>query len=103
MTPVDPTKTRFNIGVRTLFSGATITAVLRDTNGNPLKTVTKTYLPNWFEQVDSTTFFGGTVIGPNQSISITVGGGSAIVYGSTTDNTTNDPNIQFAVALFGIA
>ncbi|HEV7487387.1 MAG TPA: hypothetical protein VGQ65_17080 [Thermoanaerobaculia bacterium] len=103
VTPVDPTKTRFNIGVRTFFSGATITAVLRDTNGTALKTVSKTYLPNFFEQVDSTSFFGGTVVGPNQSISITVGGGSAVVYGSTTDNTTNDPNIQFAVALFGIA
>jgi len=103
VTPVDPTKTRFNIGVRTLFSGATLTAVLRDTNGTALKTVTKTYLPNWFEQVDSTSFFGGTAIGPNQSISITVSVGSAIVYGATTDNTTNDPNIQFAVALFGIA
>jgi hypothetical protein len=103
VTPVDPTKTRFNIGVRTFFSGATITAVLRDTNGVALKTVTKTYLPNFFEQVDSTSFFAGTAVGPNQSISITVGGGSAVVYGSTTDNTTNDPNIQFAVALFGIA
>jgi len=103
VTPVDPTKTRFNIGVRTFFSGATITAVLRDTNGTVLKTVSKTYLPNFFEQVDSTTFFAGTVIGPNQSISITVGGGSAVVYGATTDNITNDPNIQFAVALFGIA
>jgi len=103
VTPVDPTKTRFNIGVRTFFSGAVITAVLRDTNGVALKTVTKTYLPNFFEQVDSTSFFAGTAVGPNQSISITVGGGSAVVYGSTTDNTTNDPNIQFAVALFGIA
>ncbi|MEA2337583.1 MAG: hypothetical protein QOE82_1590 [Thermoanaerobaculia bacterium] len=103
VTPVDPTKTRFNIGVRTLFSGATLTAILRDTNGTVLKTVNKTYLPNWFEQVDSTTFFAGTVIGPNQSISITVGSGSAMVYGSTTDNITNDPNVQFAVALFGIA
>jgi hypothetical protein len=41
--------------------------------------------------------------GPNQSISITVGSGSAVVYGATTDNTTNDPNIQYTVALFGIA
>jgi hypothetical protein len=104
VTPVDPTKTRFNIGVRTGASGATLTAVLRDTNGAALKTVTKTYQPNWFEQVDSTTFFNGTTVGANQSIAITVTiGGSAIVYGSTTDNTTNDPNIQFAVALFGIA
>lgn len=103
VTPVDPTKTRFNIGVRTGFSGATFTAVLRDTNGTALKTVSKSYQPNWFEQVDSTTFFAGTTIGANQSIAITVSVGSAIVYGSTTDNTTNDPNIQFAVALFGIA
>jgi len=103
VTPVDPAKTRFNIGVRTGFSGATFTAVLRDTNGTALKTVTKSYLPNWFEQVDSTSFFAGTAVGANQSISITVSVGSAIVYGSTTDNTTNDPNIQFAVALFGIA
>lgn len=108
VTPVDPSKTRFNIGVRTGASGATLTAVLRDTNGTTLKTVTKTYLPNWFEQVDangvsSTSFFGVTAVGPNQSISINVSSGSAIVYGSTTDNITNDPNIQFAVALFGIA
>jgi hypothetical protein len=103
VTPTDPTKTRFNIGVRTGFSGATFTAVLRDTNGTPLKTVSKSYQPNWFEQVDSTTFFAGTAVGPNQSIAITVSVGSAIVYGSTTDDTTNDPNIQFAVALFGIA
>jgi hypothetical protein len=103
VTPVDPSKTRFNIGIRTGFSGATLTAVLRDTNGTTLKTVTKTYLPNWFEQPDSTSFFNGTAVGANQSIAITVSSGSAIVYGSTTDNITNDPNIQFAVALFGIA
>ncbi len=104
VTPVDPTKTRFNIGVRTGASGANLTAVLRDTNGTVLKTVTKSYLPNWFEQVDSTSFFTGTAVGANQSIAITVTiGGSAIVYGSTTDDISNDPNIQFAVALFGIA
>jgi hypothetical protein len=101
VTPIDPSKTRFNIGVRTGASGATLTAVLRDTNGTAVRTVSKSYQPNWFEQVDSTTFFGGTAIGANQSIAISVSVGSAIVYGSTTDNTTNDPNIQFAVALFG--
>jgi len=103
ITPVDPSKTRFNIGVRTGFSGATMTVSLRDTNGSIIHTVSKSYQPNWFEQVDSTSFLGGTVIGPNQSILINVSGGSAIVYGATTDNISNDPNIQFAVALFGIA
>ena len=101
VTPIDPSKTRFNIGVRTGASGATLTAVLRDTNGSTIHTVSKSYQPNWFEQVDSTSFFGGTAVGGNQSIAISVSVGSAIVYGSTTDNTTNDPNVQFAVALFG--
>lgn len=96
LTPIDPTKTRFNIGVRTLLAGATLTAVLRDANGATIRSVTKSYLPNWFEQVDSTSFFAGFAIGGNQSIAITISSGSAIVYGSTTDNTTNDPNIQYA-------
>jgi len=29
--------------------------------------------------------------------------GSAIIYGATADNTTNDPSIQFARVLFAIA
>ena len=101
VTPVDPAKTRFNIGVRTLLSGATLIVVLRDTDGNVIRTMTKTYLPNWFEQVDSTTFLGGMPIRSNESISITVGSGSAVVYGSTTDNKTNDPNIQYAISVVG--
>lgn len=96
ITPTDPGKTRFNIGVRALPAGASLTAVLRDTNGSTIRSVTKTYPSNWFEQVDSTTFLNGTPIGGNQSIAITVSSGSAIMYGSTTDNTTNDPNVQFA-------
>ncbi len=96
VTPVDPAKTRFNVGVRTLLSGATLTITLRDSNGGAIRTFTKSYLPNWFEQVGSTTFVGNTVIAGNQSIAITVTSGSAIVYGSTTDNTTNDPAIQYA-------
>ncbi|PYQ27536.1 MAG: hypothetical protein DMF56_19330 [Acidobacteria bacterium] len=96
VTPVDPAKTRFNIGVRTLLLGASLTAVLRDANGAAVRSVTKSYPPNWFEQVDSTNFFSGFAISANQSIAITISSGSVIVYGSTTDNTTNDPNIQYA-------
>ena len=99
VTPTDPAKTRFNIGVRTLLAGATFTAVLRDTNGGAVRSVTKSYPPNWFEQVDSTGFFGGFAISGNQSIAITISSGSAIIYGSTTDNITNDPNIQYATPM----
>lgn len=98
ITPVEPGKTRFNIGIRTLLAGAAVTVVLRDANGALLRTLTRTYLPNWFEQVDASTFLGGTAIAGNQSIAITVTSGSAVVYGSTTDNTTNDPAIQYASA-----
>ena len=96
ITPSDTGRTRFNIGVRTLVAGASLTAILRATNGTVIRTITRNYLPNWFEQVDAATFFSGTPVGSNQSIAIIVTSGSAIVYGSTTDNTTNDPNIQFA-------
>ena len=68
---------------------------LLDSNGNIVTTVSKTYAANWFEQVDSTTFFGGAV-SANQSILFNMNGGSAIIYGSTTDNVTNDPTVQFA-------
>jgi hypothetical protein len=65
--------------------------------------VTKSYQPNFFEQVTASQFFGGATIGGNQSITISVGTGSAIIYGSTTDNTTNDPAIQVMIVSFAIA
>lgn len=94
--PVELAKTRFNIGVRSLLAGATVSIVLRASNGAVLRTLTKTYRPNWFEQVDSTVFLGGVPLGDSQSISITVLTGSVIVYGATTDNVTNDPALQYA-------
>ena len=104
ITPSDPARTRFNIGVRAFSSGAALTATLRNPNGSVVASVTKTYLPNSFEQVSAESFFGGGItIGANQSISISVGDGSAIVYGATTDNITNDPSVQYAIAVFAIA
>lgn len=103
MTPIDPARTRFNIGVRTLFSGATITATLRNQDGTVVTTVTKTYMPNYFEQVSADSFLGGVTIGSNQMIVLSVSDGSAIIYGSTTDNVTNDPSVQFAIVVYAIA
>lgn len=96
--PPDPSRTRFNIGVRSLLAGATLTVVLRDSTGGVVKTLTKTYPPNWFSQVDSTSFLTGTALQGSESIAITVTAGSVVAYGSTTDNITNDPAIQFAVS-----
>ena len=102
ITPRDLVRTRFNIGVRTLYSGATISVTVRNADGVVVRTVSRTYTANYFTQTDAATFVGGP-ISPDQSIQISISAGSAIVYGSTTDNTTNDPAIQFVYGIFAIA
>ncbi|HEX6641127.1 MAG TPA: hypothetical protein VF215_08435 [Thermoanaerobaculia bacterium] len=102
VTPRDPEHTRFNIGVRTLYSGATIQVTLRNAAGVVVRTVSHTYTANYFIQTDAASFVGGPIAG-DESIQISISSGSAIVYGSTTDNTTNDPAIQFVYGVFAIA
>ena len=102
ITPTDATHTRFNIGVRSLFSGAKITATLKNSDGTIVTSVTKSYWPNSFEQISAEAFFGGVSIGANQMVVISVNDGSAIIYGSTTDNVTNDPSVQFATVAYAI-
>jgi hypothetical protein len=99
ITPIDPGRTRFNIGVRSFSAGATMIVVLERSDGTAVTSVGKTYQPNWFEQVDASAFFFGAAIGPNLKVRINVTAGSAIIYGSTTDNVTNDPSVQFAMAM----
>ncbi|MGZ5441030.1 MAG: hypothetical protein ACXW5U_26255 [Thermoanaerobaculia bacterium] len=97
-TPPHPTRTRLNIGLRTLDSGAYFEVTLRNDAGATIRTWTKSYPPNYFLQVDSAAFIGP--ITGNETIEIHVITGSVIVYGSTTDNITNDPSVQFAVVFF---
>ncbi|HYS52714.1 MAG TPA: hypothetical protein VER58_02975 [Thermoanaerobaculia bacterium] len=99
ITPIDPARTRFNIGVRTFSGGATMIVVLERSDGTAVTSVGKTYPANWFEQVDAGTFFFGAAIGANLKVRINVSSGSAIIYGSTTDNVTNDPSVQFATSM----
>lgn len=102
VTPRDPERTRFNIGIRTLYSGATIQVTLRNSDGVLVRTVTHTYTANYFIQTDVASFVGGPIAG-DESIQVSITSGSAIVYGSTTDNTTNDPAIQFVYGIYAIA
>lgn len=102
VTPRDPLRTRFNVGIRTLFSGATISVTVRDFYGVTVRTVSHTFTANYFVQMDGATFLGGPV-GGDQSVQVSISSGSAIVYGSSTDNTTNDPAIEFVRGLFAIA
>jgi hypothetical protein len=101
--PPDPTKARINIGIRSLTQGATLTATLKDgITGVVRSSVTKTYQPNWFEQPSASSLFS-VPIGANDIIQVSVGSGSVIIYGSTTDNTTNDPALQFMTVTFAVA
>jgi len=94
--PLDPALYRFNVGVRTLGSGATLTITARNEAGTMTRTLTQTYPPNYFEQRDSASFLNGAAVAANESITIQVVSGSAIVYGATVDNRTNDPSLQLA-------
>ncbi len=95
-TPADLGRFRMNVGVRTGPSGAAMTVTRRSADGTVLQTLAKTYAPNFFEQISGTEFLATAPFGANDSITILVTSGSAIVYGVTADNTTQDPSIQFA-------
>src|SRR5581483_5487505 len=83
--PPDASKARFNIGVRSLENGASMTITVADKNGSPRTSLTKSYAPSYFEQRTSADFLGLTLAG-SDVITIRVDSGSAIVYGATTDN-----------------
>lgn len=93
--PPDPSVARFNLGLRTLSQGVAITITQRDRSGLVVRTVTRSYGPNYFEQVGSATILGASP-GPGDSLTVRVDSGSAIVYGTTNDNVTNDPTLQIA-------
>lgn len=103
--PPNTENTRFNVGVRTLDSGASVEYVLKDSAGNTLANAHQLLPPNYFNQVDATILFGlsASSIDANDYVEVTVSTGSAIVFGSSTDGTTNDPSAQFVYPVFGIA
>jgi len=93
--PSDLTHFRYNIGVRALFKAPTLTFRVLGAGGTLVREVTKSYPPGFFLQQPAEALFGGP-IPPNALITIHVTAGTAIVYGATVDNITNDPSIQFA-------
>jgi hypothetical protein len=98
--PFDTVLFRFNVGVRTLAGGATIAIIVRNSAGAILRSLSRSYPPNYFQQADVATFLGGLPLGSNQSITIDVVSGSLFLYGATADNGTNDPALQFAKNTF---
>ena len=94
VTPRQPDRTRCNVGVRTLHSGATIEVTLRDSHGIVIRRKTHRFTATYFIQMPVQDFVGGPITG-SESMQIHVTSGSAFVYSTTTDNVTNDPSIQF--------
>lgn len=94
--PGDFTRFRLNIGIRTLSQGAAMTITVRSREGVTLDTIDRDFPATHFQQTSSTNFLLGLVLTGGESITVRITSGSAFLYGATTDNTTNDPSIQFA-------
>lgn len=95
ITPVDLSRTRFNIGIRTLSGETAMTITAKRPSGAPYMTVEKTFPPNSFLQADVAEFLGFNV-GPSDTVTFGIDRGIAIIYGATNDNVTNDPSMQIA-------
>jgi hypothetical protein len=73
-----------------------MTITVRSREGVILDTLNRDFPATHFEQTSSTNFLLGLTLTGGESITVRITSGSAFLYGATTDNTTNDPSIQFA-------
>jgi photosystem II stability/assembly factor-like uncharacterized protein len=94
--PPDFTAARFNVGVRTLEEGASVTFTPRNAAGTSVGSTTRVFPSNYHQQADAAGFLDLRELPPGGSISITVTSGAAILYGATVDNRTGDPSLQIA-------
>lgn len=95
VTPADPQRERFNVGIRTLGSGANVVIRLHDANGEERGSVTRAFPPDFFQQFSFSDLLGMDQ-GPNQAVTIEVVAGSAILYGATVDNVSGTMSLQIA-------
>lgn len=97
--PPDPQQARLNLGIRSLDTGASFVITVRNKSGVVRRTTTKTYLPNFFEQVSANPYLGVSLDG-SDTITFSMSSGQAIIYGAQTDNRTQDPSVQYAKKLY---
>ncbi|MGA7614707.1 MAG: Ig-like domain-containing protein [Thermoanaerobaculia bacterium] len=92
--PADLGRYRLNVGIRTLGEPTSIRLRVYGSDGTQRgDAVSLSYPANYFEQkpVDQLIPFA---VQPNDSIVFEIESGSAFVYGTNTDNRTNDPSVQ---------
>ena len=73
-----------------------MTLTVRDRDGATVKTVSTSFGATFFRQFGSSVLLDGYALAGGETITVQITAGSAFVYGSTTDNTTQDPSVQFA-------
>ncbi|MHB0969746.1 MAG: cadherin domain-containing protein [Thermoanaerobaculia bacterium] len=100
ISPANMQRYRLNIGIRTLEGPVTLKITTFGADGNRRgEPLDRTYPAEYFEQTGANIFLGSPLL-PNESLTFEILSGRAFIYGSTTDNRTNDPNIQID-RLFG--
>jgi hypothetical protein len=98
ITPAQPSRQRFNIGIRTLGEGATVDILVYDSEGMVVSSLTRGFGPNVLHQFSYADLFG-TSPGANQSVAFEVLNGSAIIYGSAVENASGAMTLQLAQGL----
>jgi hypothetical protein len=96
LVPPDLQKFRLNIGIRTLDAPVAVNVTVRDRDGNVVATAQKSYDATFFAQTSAAAIVDGYAFKGGESLTFQLTAGRAFIYGSTTDNTTNDPSVQFA-------
>jgi hypothetical protein len=96
--PIDLNAFRLNLGLRSLASGAMISCTSADANGATTASFVRQMQPNTFELNAASVFFsGGGTVAAGGHILCSVENGSAIIFGTVTDNATNDSALVEAV------
>jgi hypothetical protein len=91
--PPDLDHYRFNVGVRTLEEGASVRFRVFGQSGIERQAVIRSWPSEYFEQRPASEMIG-TALLANESVDVEILAGSAIFYGTTTDNRSNDPAVQ---------
>ncbi len=98
LAPADALAMRYNLGMRALDAGASLTLTLRRADGTIAATVDRALAPNVLQQIAAGVLFG-TTLQNNDAIEIAVTSGAVIVYGSAVENTSQDPSMIVATPL----
>jgi hypothetical protein len=94
--PSDLAAFRFNIGVRTLDTDASMTFTVREASGAVVATVARSFPAIYHIQQGASELLERATLPAGGSVTVALDSGNAILYGATVDNTTGDPSLQIA-------